>query len=45
MFLSLAIVYDEFFVPALGVTTDKLSISDDVAGAIFMAARKTSSCH
>ncbi|KAF0041061.1 hypothetical protein F2P81_006959 [Scophthalmus maximus] len=38
MFVSLAIVCDEFFVPALGVITDKLSISDDVAGATFMAA-------
>uniref|UniRef100_A0A3Q2FIY6 Sodium/potassium/calcium exchanger 1 n=1 Tax=Cyprinodon variegatus TaxID=28743 RepID=A0A3Q2FIY6_CYPVA len=38
MFVSLAIVCDEFFVPALGVITDKLEISDDVAGATFMAA-------
>ncbi|XP_065813253.1 sodium/potassium/calcium exchanger 1-like isoform X1 [Labrus bergylta] len=38
MFMSLAIVCDEFFVPALGVITDKLAISDDVAGATFMAA-------
>ncbi|KAG7522545.1 sodium/potassium/calcium exchanger 1 [Solea senegalensis] len=38
MFISLAIVCDEFFVPALGVITDKLDISDDVAGATFMAA-------
>ncbi|XP_070828358.1 sodium/potassium/calcium exchanger 1-like isoform X4 [Chaetodon trifascialis] len=38
MFISLAIVCDEFFVPALGVITDKLAISDDVAGATFMAA-------
>ncbi|KAG7468255.1 hypothetical protein MATL_G00141030 [Megalops atlanticus] len=38
MFVSLAIVCDEFFVPALGVITDKLQISDDVAGATFMAA-------
>uniref|UniRef100_A0A665WB16 Sodium/potassium/calcium exchanger 1 n=1 Tax=Echeneis naucrates TaxID=173247 RepID=A0A665WB16_ECHNA len=38
MFVSLAIVCDEFFVPALGVITDKLAISDDVAGATFMAA-------
>ncbi|CAM9987559.1 unnamed protein product [Lampetra fluviatilis] len=38
MFMALAIVCDEFFVPALGVITDKLAISDDVAGATFMAA-------
>lgn len=38
MFISLAIVCDEFFVPALGVITDKLAISADVAGATFMAA-------
>ncbi|XP_051725971.1 sodium/potassium/calcium exchanger 1 isoform X3 [Ctenopharyngodon idella] len=38
MFVSLAIVCDEFFVPTLGVITDKLAISDDVAGATFMAA-------
>ncbi|XP_049430538.1 sodium/potassium/calcium exchanger 1 [Epinephelus fuscoguttatus] len=38
MFISLAIVCDEFFVPALGVIIDKLEISDDVAGATFMAA-------
>uniref|UniRef100_A0A8C4T3D7 Sodium/potassium/calcium exchanger 1 n=1 Tax=Erpetoichthys calabaricus TaxID=27687 RepID=A0A8C4T3D7_ERPCA len=38
MFVALAIVCDEFFVPALGVITDKLQISDDVAGATFMAA-------
>ncbi|XP_026086367.1 sodium/potassium/calcium exchanger 1-like [Carassius auratus] len=38
MFVSLAIVCDEFFVPTLGVITDKLQISDDVAGATFMAA-------
>ncbi|KAF3854867.1 hypothetical protein F7725_022922 [Dissostichus mawsoni] len=33
MFISLAIVCDEFFVPALGVITETLAISDDVAGA------------
>ncbi|XP_070763107.1 sodium/potassium/calcium exchanger 1-like [Enoplosus armatus] len=41
MFISLAIVCDEFFVPALGVITDKLAISDDVAGATFMAAGRS----
>ncbi|XP_007907836.1 LOW QUALITY PROTEIN: sodium/potassium/calcium exchanger 1 [Callorhinchus milii] len=38
MFVSLALVCDEFFVPALGTITTKLDISDDVAGATFMAA-------
>ncbi|CAL8379244.1 unnamed protein product [Arctogadus glacialis] len=38
MFVALAIVCDEFFVPTLEVITDKLEISDDVAGATFMAA-------
>lgn len=38
MFIALAIVCDEFFVPALGVITEKLDISEDVAGATFMAA-------
>lgn len=38
MFIAIAIVCDEFFVPALGIITDKLKISDDVAGATFMAA-------
>ncbi len=31
MFIALAIVCDEFFVPALTVITEKLKISDDVA--------------
>lgn len=38
MFIALAIVCDEFFVPALTVITAKLAIPDDVAGATFMAA-------
>ncbi|XP_016347249.1 sodium/potassium/calcium exchanger 2-like [Sinocyclocheilus anshuiensis] len=38
MFIALAIVCDEFFVPALTVITEKVEISDDVAGATFMAA-------
>lgn len=38
MFLALAIVCDEYFVPALECITEKLSLSDDVAGATFMAA-------
>lgn len=38
MFFSLAIVCDEFFVPALETFVDSFSISMDVAGATFMAA-------
>ncbi|XP_033972578.1 sodium/potassium/calcium exchanger 1-like [Trematomus bernacchii] len=38
MFVALAIVCDEFFVPGLEVITNKLEISEDVAGATFMAA-------
>ncbi|XP_046404421.1 sodium/potassium/calcium exchanger Nckx30C-like isoform X2 [Ischnura elegans] len=38
MFVALAIVCDEFFVPALDVIIEKLQLQDDVAGATFMAA-------
>ena len=38
MFVALAIVCDEFFVPSLDVIIEKLDISEDVAGATFMAA-------
>ncbi|XP_034835302.1 sodium/potassium/calcium exchanger Nckx30C isoform X4 [Maniola hyperantus] len=38
MFVALAIVCDEFFVPALDVIIERLAIRDDVAGATFMAA-------
>ena len=38
MFIALAVVCDEFFIPALDVITEKLKISEDVAGATFMAA-------
>lgn len=38
MFVALAIVCDEFFVPSLDVIIEKLEIQDDVAGATFMAA-------
>lgn len=38
MFLSLALVCDEFFVPSLHIISEILHISDDVAGATFMAA-------
>ncbi|XP_053406141.1 sodium/potassium/calcium exchanger 2-like isoform X2 [Mercenaria mercenaria] len=38
MFVALAIVCDEFFVPALSVIIQRVDISEDVAGATFMAA-------
>lgn len=38
MFVALAIVCDEFFVPSLDVVIEKLNIAEDVAGATFMAA-------
>lgn len=38
MFIALAVVCDEFFIPALDVITQTLAISEDVAGATFMAA-------
>merc|ERR1719397_1680936 len=38
VFIALAIVCDEFFVPALEVIAEKLKISPDVAGATLMAA-------
>ena len=38
MFVALAIVCDEFFVPALEVMIDKWKMSNDVAGATLMAA-------
>ncbi|KMQ97891.1 sodium potassium calcium exchanger nckx30c-like protein [Lasius niger] len=38
MFVALAIVCDEFFVPSLDVIIEKFEIADDVAGATFMAA-------
>lgn len=38
MFVALAIVCDEFFVPSLDVIIEKMDITDDVAGATFMAA-------
>merc|ERR1719197_2128721 len=38
MFCALAIVCDEFFVPALEAFVDEFGISMDVAGATFMAA-------
>lgn len=41
MFISLAIVCKEFFVPSLWVIQDRLAISDDVTGATFMAVGRT----
>merc|ERR1719420_1041487 len=38
MFCALAIVCDEFFVPALEAFVDEFGIPMDVAGATFMAA-------
>jgi len=38
MFVALAIVCDEFFVPSLEVIIERMNISEDVAGATFMAA-------
>lgn len=38
MFVALALVCDEFFVPSLEIITEKLKIPYDVAGATFMAA-------
>ena len=38
MFLGLAIVCDEYFVPALDRMSDVLGLSPDVAGATFMSA-------
>ncbi|XP_026677762.1 sodium/potassium/calcium exchanger Nckx30C-like, partial [Diaphorina citri] len=38
MFVALAVVCDEFFVPSLDVIIDRLQVQEDVAGATFMAA-------
>eukprot|EP00756_Hemistasia_phaeocysticola_P026769 Hpha_TRINITY_DN16083_c0_g1::TRINITY_DN16083_c0_g1_i2::g.117762::m.117762/K13750/SLC24A2, NCKX2; solute carrier family 24 (sodium/potassium/calcium exchanger), member 2 len=38
MFFALAIVCDDYFVPALEGLSESLQLSDDVAGATFMAA-------
>ena len=38
MFLALAIVCDDYFVPVLEYLIETLEIPDDVAGATFMAA-------
>ncbi|RVE71813.1 hypothetical protein OJAV_G00055380 [Oryzias javanicus] len=41
MFVSLVVVCDEFFVPAVGVIMDMLAIPEDVAGASVMAAGRS----
>ncbi|XP_029487530.1 sodium/potassium/calcium exchanger 4-like [Oncorhynchus nerka] len=38
MFLALAIICDDYFVPSLEKICEKLDLSEDVAGATFMAA-------
>lgn len=38
MFVALAIVCDEYFVPSLEIIAEKLEISNEVAGATLMAA-------
>ena len=38
MFAGLAIVCDDYFVPALELLSERLELSEDVAGATFMAA-------
>lgn len=42
MFWALALVCEEFFVPALNVLCEELKVPDDVAGATFMAAGASS---
>lgn len=42
MFWALAIICEEFFVPALNVMCERLKVPDDVAGATFMAAGASS---
>ncbi|CAB4027349.1 sodium potassium calcium exchanger 4-like isoform X3, partial [Paramuricea clavata] len=38
IFIALAIICDDFFVPSLEAISEKLDLSEDVAGATFMAA-------
>merc|ERR1719487_3086484 len=38
MFKALGVICDEYFVPSLEVIVEKLNVSNDVAGATFMAA-------
>ena len=37
-FVAIAVICDDFFVPALEVFSEKLSLTPDIAGATFMAA-------
>ena len=36
--MAIAIICDDFFVPSLEAISEKLDLSEDVAGATFMAA-------
>ena len=36
--VAIAIICDDFFVPSLEAISEKLDLSEDVAGATFMAA-------
>ncbi|CAG5101937.1 Oidioi.mRNA.OKI2018_I69.chr1.g68.t2.cds [Oikopleura dioica] len=38
LFVAVAIICDDFFVPSLEAISEKLDLSEDVAGATFMAA-------
>ncbi|XP_071477467.1 sodium/potassium/calcium exchanger 1-like [Diadema antillarum] len=38
LFIAIAIICDDFFVPSLEAISEKLELSEDVAGATFMAA-------
>ena len=38
LFVAIAIICDDFFVPSLEAISEKLDLSEDVAGATFMAA-------
>ncbi|CAE7771417.1 SLC24A1, partial [Symbiodinium microadriaticum] len=42
MFWGLALVCEEYFVPALNIMCEEANIPDDVAGATFMAAGASS---
>ena len=42
MFWALAVVCEEYFVPALNILCEELNVSNDVAGATFMAAGASS---
>ncbi|XP_067005322.1 sodium/potassium/calcium exchanger 4 isoform X1 [Anabrus simplex] len=42
LFVLLAIVCDDYFVPSIKLLCDKLEMSEDVAGATFMAAATSS---